>query len=191
VKDIKSVGEVLPEALKDLGLSDVGVSTTEAEPPAEAPTTTEQATETQSQKVGQFASVPYAIINLASDLATSGKARTFAKALKLVILDLVKYTDWNHDDVIITNPGISRRNGIGQAGVKACITMLLKWRVLKKSYPSKSRLAELKRNAPGGFGRGRRYLKWNPHVEWRVPTCENAVADVTKVWERCRGKKSE
>ncbi len=113
--------------------------------------------------------------------------RGLARAPDLVTLDLVRFTDTKHGDVIVTNHGISRRRGIGLPSVKATVKLLQQLHVLRKEAPTPERVAELAQ-IPGGFDGNRRYLVWNPRSQWRIPKTLNEIQQVAERYHAYLGR---
>ncbi len=129
-----------------------------------------------------FTPIPVVIDDLARTMGESSLGRGLARALPLVVMDLARFTDTEHMDVVATNEGIRRRRGIGLPAVKATINLLLHMKVLRKEKPSPPRLAELRDRVPGGFGGNRRYLVWNPRSKWEIPRDEREVRAIARQW---------
>ena len=184
---MKQIKQALSEALKDLGLEEGVPQKQSIGDPCRTQAERNKQPGRLSSKLGYFAPMPYELIDLASELMKYKETRGIGRALKLVVLDLVRYTDWHYGDVIITNEGIRRRSGLGLSSIKAVISLLVKMEVLRRANPPPERLAELQRNAPGGFGPRRRYLVWNPHSEWCMPTLSTAYYDIQRLWKARRG----
>jgi hypothetical protein len=138
-----------------------------------------------------FIAIPRTLDDLIIRLGECPETRGIAKALHLVVTDLMRHTDRKHGDVIVSNYGIKRRRRIGLASVKAAISLLLHMKVLRYEQPSRRRLIELKRDVPGGFNGNRRYLVWNPEDAWQLNEKNTNYDDITRHWVRYRGKRKE
>lgn len=141
-----------------------------------------------SEFVGPFAAVPIKLIDLATFLAENPRTRGFARVLRVVLMDLVRFTDWKYCDVIVSNEGIRRRCGVSAAGVKATIHLLTKMEVLRRTKPNPERRRQLRIQLRGGFSEQKRYLVWNPESEWLMPTFETAFRDIEQIWVMHRGQ---
>lgn len=141
-----------------------------------------------SEFVGRFAPVPVTLIDLAAFLAENPKTRGFARVFQLVVLDLVRFTDWRYCDVVVSNEGIRRRCSVGGSGVKASIHLLTKMEVLRRTKPNPERRRQLRQRLKGGFSEQKRYLVWNPESEWCLPRLDTAFRDIEEIWRKHRGK---
>jgi hypothetical protein len=139
-----------------------------------------------------FTPIPRALDDLALRLARRPDGRTLARTLMAVLMDLARYTDNEHGDVIVTNNGIVARRGVSLSSVKATIKLLLELHVLQKTEPSGERLFQLQQ-VPGGFRRNRRYLVWNPQAKWRLSDSEEGIATVIALWNdySCKANAAE
>jgi hypothetical protein len=134
-----------------------------------------------------FTAVPRKLDDLAIRLAGNGRTRSIAQVFSLVVLDIARYTDGQHLDVIISNGGLRSRRAVGGASVKAVIHLLVEWGVLDRRRPSAERLAELNGRMPW-FGGQRRYLVWNKQEKWNLPETDGQLAAVAEFWKRYTGK---
>jgi hypothetical protein len=134
-----------------------------------------------------FTPIPRVIDNMAIELAKLPTGRHVARVLLLVIMDLARFTDTRHGDVVVTNHGIAERRGIGLPAVKATIRLLRESKVLRKTEPRLDRYRELK-EMPGGFDRNRRYLVWNPQTEWQIPETTEGLSALVMIWNHYVGK---
>lgn len=134
-----------------------------------------------------FTPIPRAFDDLAIALGRLPEGRQMARVLPLVFMDLARFTDTRHGDVVVTNDGIAERRGVGLPAVKSTIKLLIERCVVRKTEPALGRFAELKR-LPGGFSRNRRYLVWNPQSKWRLPQTSAGLAALVAVWTQYLGK---
>lgn len=141
-----------------------------------------------SEHLGAFAAVPYNLIDLGSQLAKRDETRGLSSSFKLVILDLMRYTDWSYGDVVVSNGGICRRNRISLSSVKAIIAILKALNVLVKAQPSEQRKKELQKSLRGGFNSQKRYMVWQHHSEWYLPRTPEAIQKLAAKWTQYRGK---
>jgi hypothetical protein len=139
--------------------------------------------------IGTFAPMPIVLIDLACLLAENPKTRGFARVFRLVVMDLVRYTDWKYCDAVVSNEGIRKRAGVSASGVKASIHLLTKMEVLRRTKPSPERRRHLQMVLRGGFSEQKRYLVWNPESEWLIPRFDTAFRDIEEIWARHRGKR--
>ena len=128
-----------------------------------------------------FTPIPRALDDLVVRLARRRDGRTLARTLMAVLMDLARYTDNVHGDVIVTNNGIMERRGVSLSSVKATIKLLLELHVLQKTEPAGERLFQL-RQVPGGFSGKRRYLVWNPQSKWRLSDSDESTTTVIALW---------
>lgn len=128
-----------------------------------------------------FTAIPRALDDLAVQLSRRRDGRTLARTLMVVVMDLTRYTDNVHGDVIVTNRGIVERRGVSLSSVKATIKLLLELHVLRKTEPADERLFQLQQ-VPGGFTRRRRYLVWNTQAMWRLPDSDEGLEVAITLW---------
>jgi hypothetical protein len=128
-----------------------------------------------------FTAIPRALDDFAIRLAKRHDGRALSRTLTSVLMDLTRYTDNVHGDVIVTNKGIAERRVVSLTFVKATIKLLLELHVLQKTEPAGERLFQL-REVPGGFSGKRRYLVWNPQAKWRLPDSDEGLTTVITLW---------
>ena len=128
-----------------------------------------------------FTAIPRALDDFAIRLAKRPDGRTLSRTLSAVLMDLARYTDNVHGDVIVTNKGIAERRSVSLTAVKATIKLLLQLKVLQKTEPPFDRLLELQQ-VRGGFRRNRRYLVWNPQSMWRLSDSDDGITTVITLW---------
>ena len=134
-----------------------------------------------------FSAIPRPLDDLALEFGKHPEGHRLSRNFSLVLLDLARFTDIKHNDVIITDRTIAERRGVGQAAVKATVKLLRDHKMLRKTQPSPERFVSLQ-GIPGGFNASRRYLKWSPQSRWKLPTSFEQVKEMVDKWNRYVGK---
>lgn len=130
---------------------------------------------------GGFTPIPRALDDLVVRFAARSDGRTLSRTLTSVLMDLARYTDNVHGDVVVTNKGIAERRVVSLTFVKATIKLLLELHVLQKTEPPGERLFQLYQ-IPGGFSGKRRYLVWNPQSKWRLANSDEGLTALITLW---------
>ena len=136
---------------------------------------------------GGFAPIPRVLDEFILGLSRCESTRAIARVLWLVVLDLARYTDNQHHDVVVTNQGIADRRGVGLPNVKAAIWLLKKLRIVRSESPSFERFQDLKRNM-ARFTSQRRRLVWNSQERWILPGTPEELDQIAMLWNDYVGK---
>ncbi len=129
-----------------------------------------------------FTAFPRVLDDFILRLSKHEPTRSIARVLWPVVMDLAKYTDNTHHDVVVANKGIAERRVVGEPNVKAAIRLLIKLRVVRREDASFERFQELQRNMVR-FTSRMRYLVWNPQSEWKLPETVEAYDQIAALWK--------
>ena len=137
--------------------------------------------------IRQFMSVPRALDDLV--LATLAVSRGAGNALGAVVTDLVRHTNGERADVVVSDGGIAKRRRINRGSAAAGVRWLRELNVLRKETPTPERIQELEKAFGMRFSDRHRYLVWNDPSVWRLPRSREQYVEFVEMWRGYTGTK--